>query len=149
MGKCIDCKNLVFSSEYMDEKREIMRGWCCGANHCGEDYHYIMDEENDCKFFEKEIDYREGYADWERKHKLLGIKPGYHFKMRDTECRLSNDGKYVLIYLPDFAAWTSRHKCFEIDFLSSHKDEIEEYPIEKWHIAYDEPSYIRSLKALN
>ena len=73
MGKCTDCKNLVFSSEYMDEERDIRRGWCCEADHHGEDYHYIVDEENDCKFFEKEIDYREGYADWETSHKLLGI----------------------------------------------------------------------------
>lgn len=149
MGKCIDCKNLVFSSEYMDEERDIRRGWCCEADHHGEDYHYIMDEENDCKFFEKEIDYREGYSDWETSHKLLGIKPGYHFKVRDTECRLRNDGKCVLVYDPYDCEWDPGRKCFKMDYLLEHKDEIEKYPMEKWHIERNEPSYIRSLKALN
>lgn len=55
MGKCTDCKNLVFSSEYMDEERDIRRGWCCEADHHGEDYHYIIDAENDCKFFVNKI----------------------------------------------------------------------------------------------
>ena len=146
MGKCTDCKNLVFSSEYMDEERDIRRGWCCEADHHGEDYHYIVDEENDCKFFEKEIDYREGYADWETSHKLLGIKSGYHFKVRDTECRLRNDGKCVLVYDPYDCVWKLGRKCFKMDYLLEHKDEIEKYPMGKWHIERNEPSDMRKLK---
>lgn len=92
-------------------------------------------------------EWREGYKNWEQSHNVLGIELGHHFKYCNNECRLRSDGDAILVFDYEYGDWIKpAYRTLQLEYVIAHKDDIEEYPLEKWHIETDEPSYIRKLR---